>query len=648
MNSILLILLSRAWVCTPMKKSDSDTSNLNLLMHQLTNLEGVDRYNLFVNAHLKCKLVDRLQGLLTKSHPTMSMKNSKSLNWSKYEKPDYYTGYKNRYYHDFREDRYVLNYPSRSALFIYVFSQQETIKSSKYIWYKCLEALSDVYSRIACPSNIPKILLIITTNKTMKSYDGLLKDFVEGIMDAELLEIASPCHGLKRQKRKLARTCHVFTVHQWNCFPKVYKRSRLFKNITWFEDKLTNLHGYKMTTKYHVETVKRYDYLNKRVVYYDVCGVKSKLAAYLKASLNFTLKCVKKEPYQIKLSGLSMKNVIVNTLDPLLIYGFYLYTPIIIDCQTEMNVSDFLICFVVVSATCLLLLACAYLGGLNRRTWSPLSTAKMLLGLENPCEPQFATESILFIVISVCGIFCSNEIYEGLTGLIVPIQSERNFYSLQDIKSSNITLILRGRKDSISNKTSPYFIKAGLKVMTIDDRRQREIQNMYLMIHWKNISVTVMDRQEDKLYDSKITVHGRVIAKRSDIPEYIQITSIEIESYSRFREKLSKPYWRFFEHGFNNDYNKYMHLTKKARRYALEKTIDRKPLTYKEGEDSQEPELSSFFIFLTILAFGDSLALLTLLGEISLCSRIYVKCTISILKISMKKNHSHYSSDLHF
>lgn len=602
MKLIRILVLFHVCLCASIgkKQPDSDKMNLKMLINQLTSLNGVSKYNLFIDRHFKCQVVQRLQGLLTKSLPIMSMKY-KSLKWRRYERIDY----RNSKLHKSREDRKLLNYPSRNALFLYVFSRGMFKSIENFLSNYC-----QIFMKLVSPGNIPKILLITITKNKVKFYENIFNALPEAVMDFEILEISSPSHALKKDTQRLKRSVHNFTVHQWNCFSRSYQKHQLSKNTTWFKDKLKNLHNYKMTTSFYTNNAFRYDPVKKKLVEYDVSGVKSKLAIYLQNSMNFTWSY--REPYAIDFPEILMRGGEMQYLNPCRMCGFYFYTPVINDVCFVGNASYLLICVAVLSVILFFLHACRSLGGFDRRTWSHLFTVKMMIGLDSPYTPHFIVESVLFIMLSVFGIFCSNDIYEGLTDLIVPLESERKFYNLQDLKDSNLTLILQGIPKKDVYKVSATISESGVKYAINPNRVDREIHRMFRMLRSKKTSISVMDISTDKFYDSTIRVDEKVLARRSEVIEFFFLSSIEIVGYSIFKERLSMSYWRFFEHGFNNDYIKYMYTLLRDRRRIIERNLDGSPVYI---DDSEESDFFTLTILLAVLGFGTFASLVSLLGE---------------------------------
>lgn len=93
---------------------------LKMLANQLAQLKGVSKYNLFIERHtINWKIVDKLQGLLTKTVSMVSFKR-KSMKWVLNERKDFYA--KSKYQGKSREQKGLLNYPSGNALLIYVFT----------------------------------------------------------------------------------------------------------------------------------------------------------------------------------------------------------------------------------------------------------------------------------------------------------------------------------------------------------------------------------------------------------------------------------------------------------------------------------------------------------------------------------------------
>lgn len=606
MNSLLLLLLFHTCFCSLhiWRWSSSDTSNLKLLTNQLTSIKDVSKLNFFIDKHMECQIIQKLQGLLTRSLPIMSMEN-KLFKWSKFERMCFYERHDSR--RKSREDRCLLNYPSKSTLFIYVFSRG-------------MYEFCRIYNQLVYPGNIPRVLMLRTWREKKKYYVNTFNGFPSEMVDFEILEITSPRLSSNRKTKRPRENIHVFTVHQQNRFSKRYNRHSLSKSTTWFNEHFKNLHGYKMTANTHTENHVIYDPVKKREVKYDVSGVRSKLAVYLQESMNFTWKCTRKEfDNNVTFPEHILGDVRANFLNPCFTEGHYLYTPVIIDTFSKTKMSELAICFAVISMTCILLRICARLGGFDGRTWSPLFTAKMLIGLETPYNPQLKMESLLFVTISVCGIFCANDIYEGITGLVVPVQFERKFSSLQDLKNSNVSLFLMGvpllSKHDQRYKVPDEVRKLGMKYVLVHDRYRREIGNMHLMLHWSNISISVTDKSRDKIYESKIVVNGEVRSRRSDISEFFRVFSIEIIDYSIFQEAMSESYWRFFEHGFNNDYSSYAYLNRKLWRLELERNLDGTPLVYND-DDQQESNFFTFSILLIMLTFGTLASFATLLIEL--------------------------------
>lgn len=229
-------------------------------------------------------------------------------------------------------------------------------------------------------------------------------------------------------------------------------------------------------------------------------------------------------------------------------------------------------------------------------------------------------------MLSFCGILCANDFYEAVSGLIVPVQIEQRFYSLQDLKSNNITLLIAGytSEDScgkLTARVSKRIRQSGVKYSLIHERFKREIENMHLMYNTKNISIAVTQVPDEKIYDSTITVNSKIIARRSDIIEDFQVISMWISRSSVFREKLSHFYWNFYEHGLHL-HDKFAYPTAKLRRQIILNNLDNTELSSStQEEDSNEADFFTFTILIVILISGSLSALVALSAEITHAQR---------------------------
>lgn len=619
LHTVILLNWCFLFAISSRRSNNADDSSLSMLVGQLKNLEGVSKCNMFIDKHIQCKMVQRLLVLLTKSLPTVSMKKCKSLKWRRYERTNFYEGFK--HYGKCREDVRLFNYPTKNSIFIYIFPINNDGRFIEYVQF-----FWNLYKSLACPTSTPKVLFITTTKFKIPSYASLFHVFPEESMNLELLDISSRGHASKKQTRWFNNTSHRFTVHKWNGFSKRYRLHHLSKSSLWFQEKYSNLHKFKLSAKVYSQMVRRYDYLNKRTVSYDLTGLNSRLSKYLKASMNFTWICANRYNFGFPEGTLSPG---ICSLNPCLAQVHYFYTPLIYDVDLEVDISSFLICFALLFVVLFLLHIQTSLGRFDSRTWSPLITVNMLLGMNSPYNPQLITESLLFIMLSICGIFCANDIYEALASLIVPLSTERTFFTLQDLKTSDIALILSGipaelQESSLSEengKVARFIIsdeiqKSHIKCTLLSDRDQRELKEMHKLVHLKNISISIADKITDQLYGSVVKVNGQVIARRSRVSEYFRVVSFEISSFLVLKERLSMSYWQFIEHGFKYEYSKYMYRTVKLRRGLLEKNLDGTPLVPSDDKDSEEPDYFTLTIVLIVLTVGTSMAFITLLGEI--------------------------------
>lgn len=237
------------------KRIDRDKLRLDLLVSQLTNLKDVRKVNFFIDKHFKCEVVDDLQRKLTKSLPLMSMKH-KSLNWSRYKRVDFYRGTK--YFCKPREDRYLLNYASRNSLLIYVFSTSMFKKTDEFV-----HAYVQIFKRLALYGNTPKVLLVLIAPKPMNLYTDVLLAIHYRQLDCEMLEISCN-NAVKRGAKRFRKANHHFMSHQLNIFTQHYNCQWLSKNVTWFEEKLNNLHKFQVGKKGFTQIVTRRDPVKKK------------------------------------------------------------------------------------------------------------------------------------------------------------------------------------------------------------------------------------------------------------------------------------------------------------------------------------------------------------------------------------------------
>lgn len=615
----IFLLLQISFSCTiTNKKGNSDMIRLQMLSEQLTSLKGVSKCTLFIDKHIKCDVIEKLQKLISRSVPLTSMK-SKSISWSRCERKLIYESV--RYFGNFREQRSLLNYPSANALFIYVFSHDvdKTFKEFNDRW------IFHVYLRLSCATTLPKVLVINLARKTAKVYKRkVFSDIGVLLLDLDVLEISNGDH-VPRNGKKLRAEPMKFRLHQVNPFTKSYKRQKLSKGTKWFENRHSNLYGYKMITSYRRRRDLCFDRITKKTVVLDGSGPHSELGKYLSTAVNCTFK-IKKASARFS-PEIDFPELVVmlyhiqsNFLNPCQISASYFYTPVIVDVAFENNFNGFLMCFSMVPVVLFLLHICRFLGGFDKHTWSPLYTTKMLFGLDSPYDPRFVVECALFIVISICGIFCANDFYEALMDVIVPVRSERQFYTLQDLKGGNLTLYIQGEASRVPGGyvwSPPQKIAhSGLNYKLINDRVQRELVNMHLMRLWQNISISVVDTAKTKYYERTITFDGRAIARQSDIAEYSLATSIGISPFNVFKDSLSKFYWYFHEHGlkhlplqYSNCYFKLNSLMPMRGSDLLSRDTD---------EDIDEDPLF-LLILVIILISGLAAALAALFAEVVFC-----------------------------
>lgn len=159
-----------------------------------------------------------------------------------------------------------------------------------------------------------------------------------------------------------------------------------------FETKLRTLNGRKFQTERSTRNSlqRRKVWRRKEIEWYDH-GPKSALALHLASSMNVTFTRARSS-YEFYVS-LELRLQTKDTLNGLWLKSFEIekceiYTPVIYDSQSSINIDYLFFYTTAVILTLLLLRVCCILGSFDRRTWSPYEVVKMLFGYSNPRNPN--------------------------------------------------------------------------------------------------------------------------------------------------------------------------------------------------------------------------------------------------------------------
>lgn len=479
--------------------------------------------------------------------------------------------------------------------------------------------LNVVYCSLARITSIPKILLVSVTNKAQVSYrkifDFLLKP--ARIVDVDILEISSKV--AKKNKRKAPKSNdHHFTVHQYNPFSRIYRKSKLTRAMRWFEPKLMNLHGHKILTNPCLSEDSIF-YLNGENVRFKLPTLyeNSKLGVTFRSLMNFTYRNTSSGNEDIRFSEVFLEpyRYDVATLKPSLFAFLYVYTPVINDTSVEVNVLNFLIFFPLMLAIALLLKLTSKLSGFVPQTWSILAIFRMLLGLDNPTGRMSSIlESAFFILISFTGIFYSNEFSEAATSILNPIKLERHFNSFPDVRASNLTICLHENLISYHRhygRIENLIRTAKVNITIQDDFIFYEVAKM---LSSNGIAVSKPENPGFvPIFRGDIQADGVTLARKCGLTENKWIASLRVQQYSPYVERMSELYWRFYKSGFYNlDEPKFIHKIEKhiIMQYHLRKS-------QRPADNNLENDADFFsYILLLILLIGSALAVIALAVEI--------------------------------
>lgn len=598
----IIVVLTTISCLTDCKLSYSDEKNLKLLLKTLKAIDGLSKCHVLVEGKINDKkIVSTLLKQLAKSLPLMSIVNG-SPKWPNAYKSTDFT-LESKSYEKSREQPGTLNKASASALVIYIFSL-DSVNNYRYT----LNTVIRLRDTLSIRTSLPKFLLINIVNRKLHSYKFLLCN-LQRTFDIEVLEVT---RGNKKRGIKKIPTRN-FNVHTCNAFKGSCRVQKLSQKVHWFRDKLKDLRGSRVRVNWANRPSSKS--VEKAI------GWSSNFANYLKATLNFTYSVSRSVDMAFPQVLLSWGQRNLNYLKVCEFYTLQLYTPLILDVQIKNNYSDFFMCLVALPMILLLLRWCSLVGGFDPRTWSNLSIVKMLLGLDNPRDPKLTLESILFVVVSVCGIFSANEFYESVTSIIVPVQLERKFNTLDNLIDSNLTLYLEGERAAMKHPImnfAQFNETPGIRYVLMSDKYEREIAMMWRMtLPVKSVALSVVKSSAvSQYYGANVKIGDRVIARQSDVTEEQQAMSQFLPPHSPFVEKFSDAYWRFREMGFTN----FDGLECRTTIRRAFKFLDRRVQVVVEEQDETFEGMDQFTrtIALAVLIGGATVPLMLLILEITI------------------------------
>lgn len=631
-----LVALTKYCMLVESKKS-TDQLKFKMLGQQLSSLRGIKRFRVFTQDHVDSRIMKGLHVELSRTLPTMFIdwREFKSTNVTR-------TATKAKARKQKRQKQSSLSKVSGDEMLVYVVSTSRTRKQ--------LDAIR-IYRSLAFPANLPKVLLISLTDQVMANYKSTFNYLLEqgNIVDVDILEIyrngrnvkarkvprnksgknvkgtKAPRSGSKDGKNGKARrrvsksSSSRYTVHMYNPFTRQYKKQKLTKNVRWFQEKVRNLHGYKVFTSDTKPATRSYA-LGKRIASIRREFANSRFGKLLKTSMNFTYgyKKVSREQDVIFKSVVCDASNKIATLKPCAFNTHFIYTPVIYDTFYQVDIGQFFVFFPLIFAINILLKLCSSVSEFSLHTWSWTYTFNMLLGRDNPSgiTGKCVVESLLLCLLYVGGFFFSNEFSEAATGIVNPVRIERNFHSFQDLKDSNLTLYLM-RKYSCHGEESEFvideIIRANVKYNLITEVNATVFRALSKMLHSKLAMSCQNGPETIPWLTDTFNLDGKTLAKKSYLNEYKVLLSYPVKSYSPFYERMSDLYWRFFEIGDHiyGEYKTYWRLIINQHLYDLYSEEADDEIT----EDFDETRMLAY-IFFGVSMVGSIAAILALLVEI--------------------------------
>lgn len=617
-------------------KRNSDRENLSRLVSQLSRVKDVAKFNLYVERNVKSKAIDLLRITLTRYLPVMSM-SGENLKLFRYQREIF--DKTRKICRNSREQHGLMNFASRNSLLIYVHSNRNGNPN--------LKVAGQVYHTLAFSRNLPRVLVVSVTSKRLSSYNSTLNLLLTQlrILDVGVLEISS----FKLKKKPLSEY-HRFTVHRYDPFSRIYEKHKFLPKTKWFiNDKSLNLHGQKLVTRF-LNFSHDFRKLGNSIILRkqnpDVAGENCNLMMHLKSTMNFTL--VNKKfgaPAATKANDITLPGTYIAAyrdycyVKPSVLTVFEIYVPVISDSDYQLDVNCLPIYFFTILAIILLLQACAVIGKLNARIWSPLMTVRMLLAHENPHSPVGARESMLFLLLSTAGMFFSNELYESMTKILNPVKLERPLSTFEDLRANNVTILLDSiPKDRIlfngrCNETIENLILKAKVNYVVGKFTLRYSRGITYMLRFLNLSVSVASGSETaSSYSATIKAFGRLRARRSNMAEHSWIKSILLQKFSPHYERISDLTWRFYECGFSNylEYKRFLSVW--SDKFRDHQIYDETQLEHSEGNE----EFKIMYLLLTMLVCGSILSITFLICEILYCKymdRIERRIKIAVLQL---------------
>lgn len=592
------------------KNLSTDESKCDLLVRQLVDLKGIEKCCIFDDRKVKSRIIDSLKTKLTKLSPMVSLVNNGKLasNWKKFVKKISVSSVP-KYWTKSREEQGILNTASGDTLLVFAYNPQKDQKSFEHNVRRAYYGLA----RYTC---LPKLLLISMTNKAQVSYRRTFNFLTRTvrIVDVDILEISRVAKKKKGKKSKISS--HHFTVHQCNPFSRVYEKRKLAKTNKWFQSKLMNLHGYSIFIKPLHFPDDRVFLNNKSFVAATAnsWNENSKMGVTFRSLMNFTYK------YNYNYQDITFIEVYLDpyrriaTLKPSMFQTVDIYTPVIFDTSIEVKLLNFLMSFPLILVIALLLKLISRLSDFDSQTWSIVAVFKMLLGLDNPTgKTNSFLESALFILISIAGVFYSNEFSEAATSILNPIKLERHFGSFNDMKESNLTIHLYDNLVSyskycgrIENPIRTSKIKTKLQENSIVDEIGEMLCSTKIAVSKAESPAFV------PFFGAAIRVDGATLARKSGLIELKRVVALRVKSFSPYNERMSELYWRFHESGFHN-------LDKKELINEIKKHVANQYYSKKSPNptDDFENGASGFsYVLFMILLVGSVSAIIALIVEI--------------------------------
>ena len=356
----------------------------------------------------------------------------------------------------------AFNDPQKTTIFI-VIGESYSSKSRSGI-----SEIFDFLSKLSPVTSRPKSLLISLTSKKSYSYEKLLRHlWSQRFLDVTILQFREEIIS----KNELTQSHQVkATLHHFNPFTDVYKKTKFSRKMDWFPDKLRDMNGFPIKgglMNLPPYSIVKFDDKNQPVSY---SGAEYLTFMTLSKALNFSATIITSHDAKIGVEDVKNKtatgmigkcvsneiNIFITTLMPLNtkkegltettrmleLSSLYAIIPSLPSEDVEVQHSLLYTTMLAFFSIVILIYIASRLLKFSKFLWYPEKIVQILLGVSVPNQPIATHERIVFIVVILVGFSYASTFFAGITSKNLKVSREMEFNNFEDLDDSGLRVVV--------------------------------------------------------------------------------------------------------------------------------------------------------------------------------------------------------------